>query len=171
MVEDSAIGQHTTALEAQHGDEEANTCSNGILQRRRHKFEYQLTEVANAKQHKQDSFNQHGRQRKLPGITQRQADRLNKKDVERETWRLTKRTLGKKSHEQRANDGGQDRGCEHGVNGEAHTSQRLEHGWQQGQDINHGGESGQTGDNLRLKAMAMNGEAHQSEEFFFHTSK
>ena len=97
--------------------------------------------------------------------------RPNKKDAERETWSLAKWSFGEKSHEQRAHDSSQNRSSEHGVNGKAQSSEWFHHGRQQSQDINHGGKSGQTRDYLCFKAMAMNGEAHQCKESFFHTSK
>ena len=83
MVKDGTLGQDAAVLKTNHRYKEAYTGGKGIFQRGGHHLEDDLSQVAYAYQHKQQSLYQYRRQGKLPGVAHGQAYRFNKKGVQR----------------------------------------------------------------------------------------
>ena len=102
-----------------------------------------MTQITYAKQYEKYAFDKYSREGELPGIAHCKADGLDEEDVKRESWSLTKGTVGNESHEQCTNDRCQCDGCEGRSNRVAFISQWGKQGRQQGQNIGHRGEGGE----------------------------
>ena len=66
MIEDGSLSQDAAVLEANHGDEKADTGSEGKLQRGRYHVKDDLPDIAQTEQDEEDALDEYGCQGKAP---------------------------------------------------------------------------------------------------------
>ena len=155
MVKDGTLGQDAAVLETNHRYKEAYTGGKGIFQRGGHHLEDNLSQVAYAYQHKQQSLYQYRRQGKLPRVAHGQAYRLNKKGVQCQSRSQSEGALGDKRHEQRAYDGREGCGGKQRLYGESLFAQGGKNHRHQCQDVNHGDKRGDARYDFGLQTISL----------------
>ena len=126
------------ALQSDEGDVETNTDTDGGLHAGGYGVDYQFAHFENRQQDEDDTFDQDGRQGKLPAVAHAEADGVHKEGVQSHAGGQAERFLGPHGHDQRAHDGGQRGGREDGVGGHPFVSQGTEDAGIDGQDVGHG---------------------------------
>ena len=82
MIENGAIGKYSAVLESYHGNEETDTCGNGVFQRCGHHLKDDSTQITDAYQDKQNTLNKYSGKCKLPWVAHGYAHGLDEKYVE-----------------------------------------------------------------------------------------
>ena len=127
-------------LHANKGDEQADTCSDGFIQRSWNSLQYQATHLGDSKNNEDDTFQQHGGEGKLPGVSHAKTYGIYKECVKTHARSQCERLLGIDRHYQRTDDGCQ--GCSRKHTTGRHAGQGAEDTRIDGQDIGHGKECG-----------------------------
>ena len=91
------VDDDSRILQTDKRNEQSDTRSDGILQRHRQGIHNLFTQVGYRKQNKNQSLEQDRRQRKLPGISQCQTDRIGKERIQSHTRRTSERQFSIKA--------------------------------------------------------------------------
>ena len=141
-----AVDDQTGVLQADEGDEQADTGTDGMLEAERDGIQDPSADLGQCEDDENDTFNQDGGQGELPTVSHRQADGKHEEGVEAHAGSQRKRFLGPEGHHQRGDDGSQGRRRENGTR--RHSGQRTEDARIDGQDVGHRQERRQAGDQL-----------------------
>ena len=141
-----AIDDDACILHTDEGDEQADTCTDGIAQAARDGIDDGLTDVGDGHDDKQDTLDEDSRERKLPRVAHAHAYGEHEEGVESHTRSQAEGELTDEGHSQCAHDSGQGRSGEHGTCG--HAVEQAEHRGVHGKDVRHGEEGGDTSQNL-----------------------
>ena len=85
-------------LHANKGDEQADTCSDGFIQRSWNSLQYQATHLGDSKNNEDDTFQQHGGEGKLPGVSHAKTYGIYKECVKTHARSQCERLLGIDRH-------------------------------------------------------------------------
>lgn len=132
-------------LEPQKCDEQADTAPDGEFQRGWECVDNLLAQVAHGEQDEDNALNEHCRQGELPGVAHGEADRIGEERVQPHAGCKPERQLGIEGHQQGGEGRGQDGGRKQGTFVHACYAQ---YAWVDGQDIGHGQEGGDSGQNF-----------------------
>ncbi len=135
---------HAAVLQSDKGDEESDAHPDGQLEHVRDGVCDDLAHLEEREEHEDESLDEDGRQRELPTVAHAQADGVDEEGVDTHAGCQRKRFLGIERHHQRAYEGGQNGGGEHGAHRHPLRLERAEDTWVHGQDIGHGEKGGDT---------------------------
>ena len=139
------VDNDTGVLQADEGDEQADTGADGFLQGSGDGVQQPGAHLRNRQDDEDNTFNQDGREGELPAVSHSQADRKYKEGVQAHTGSQTKWFFGIQGHDQGSHDGGQGRRSKDGSAGHV---KGTEDAGVDGQDIGHRQEGRNTRDNL-----------------------
>ena len=139
------VDNDTGVLQADEGDEQADTGADGFLQGSGDGIQQPGAHLRNRQDDEDNTFNQHGREGELPAVSHAQAHREHEEGVQTHTGSQAKRFFGIQGHDQGTYDGGQGRSRKHRSAGHV---KGTEDAGVDGQDIGHRQEGRNTRDNL-----------------------
>ena len=141
------VNAQTGVLEADEGDEQADTDRNTLLERQRNGVEDGFADVGQREHDEDKALNEYRKQRDLPGVAVARDNGVGHEGVEAHAGGQCERQVRHERHAQRAEAGSQ-RGRQQDGGG-VHTG-RAEHARVDGEDVRHGHEGGDTGHDFGL---------------------
>ncbi len=163
------VGDDAGVLQADEGDEQADTRADGLLQSAGNGAEQPAADFGNGKDNEQDTFQENSRKGELPGVTHAQAYGEHEESVQAHTGSQCERLLGIESHHQRTDDGSQGGGGEHAAG--RHAGKSAEDAGIHGQDVGHGKESGNARKDFRAHTVHLRIKTKEFLESRFHFMK
>ena len=145
------IDNDTGILQADERNEQADTGADGFFQGTRNGIDEPGAHLGECQDNEKHTFKKHRRKSELPGVAHAQANRVHEEGVQTHARSQGKRFLGIKGHHNRADNGRQGRCGKYRTAG--HAVQCAEDGRVHGQDVGHGEEGGDTGQNLGTHAV------------------
>ena len=139
-------GDEVDVEHADVGDEDADAAADGVLQHGRDRLDDHLADLGDGDDDVDEAAQEHHAQRLLPRELQTEAHRVGEERVEAHAGRLRVRHIGEQAHDERADDGRDDRCQEHAAPRHAGLVQDLRI---DDDDVAHREERGEAGHDLR----------------------
>src|SRR5690606_26958947 len=139
------INHDAGVLQGDDGQEQADTGADAGTQRQRHAVDDPLADLEGRQQEEKHAGQEHGTQAHLPAVAHGQHHGVGEEGVQAHARSQGDRVVGQQTHQGRADGGGQAGGNEHGAL--VHAGFR-QHGGVDEQDVGHGQEGGETGQDL-----------------------
>ena len=161
------VGDDPGILETDECDEQADTGTDRMFERKRNGIEDPGTDLREGQDDKDDTLKENSRQGELPAMAHTEADSKYEEGVQAHTRGKGKRFLGKEGHDQRTDEGSQG-GCR--KDGTGRHVEGAEDARIDGEDIRHRKERGNTGDDLGPHGMLLGIKAESFTEEVAHQS-
>ena len=149
----AVVDDDARVLEADEGDEQADTGGDGRLDGCRDGIEDHLAKAGDGKQNENDAVNEDENKTVRVAQAEGEADGVDKKCVQTHAGGLRQREVREKTDQNRADDGG-NRGCDVD-RAVAHGAEACEHAGIDHQNVGHCHEGGHTGHNLGAHGRAV----------------